>query len=166
MVIHAGEQDVNGLVDRTKRFHQGAERGLLHRSAAGGDGVFPAAEVEEDGAAGTGFGVRRGVVADEEFQGVGGISLSHEVVVVVRRERFVGGEDQVAVVEGGGWFLDPEITIGDLAVAPAGDRGTVGIAVQDVAEEKEAGGGFAIMLFVAFALSFHFSFLNKVKKIR
>jgi hypothetical protein len=148
IVFHAGKEDVNGFVDRTKRFHQGAEGGLFHRGAAGGDGVFAPAEVEEDSAAGTGFGVGRGVVADEEFQRVGGISLSHEVVMVVGGEGFVGGEDQVAVVEGGGWFLDPEITIGDLAVAPAGDGGTVGIAVEDVAEEKEAGGGFAI----AFAL--------------
>ena len=75
---------------------------------------------------------------------MGGVGLAHEVVVVVGRERFVGGKDEVAVVEGGGGFLDPEIAIGDLAVAPAGDGGTVGIAVQDVAEEKEAGGGFAI----------------------
>jgi len=144
MVFRAGNQAIDRFILGQKRCEKGAEGGLPHGGAAGGDRVLAAAEVEEDGAAGIGLDIGRGVVADEEFQGVGGISLPHEVVVVVRRERFVGGEDQVAVVEGGGGFLDPEVAIGDLAVAPAGDGGTVGIAVQDVAEEKEAGGGFAI----------------------
>jgi hypothetical protein len=66
------------------------------------------------------------------------------VIVVIGGEGFVGGEDEVAVVEGGGGFLDPEIAIGDLAVAPAGDGGAVGIAVENVAEKKEAGGGFSV----------------------
>ena len=52
----------------------------------------------------------------------------------------------MAVVKGGGGFLDPEIAIGDLAVAPTGDGGAVSIAVEDVAEEKKAGGGFAVAL--------------------
>jgi hypothetical protein len=66
------------------------------------------------------------------------------VIVVVGGEGFVGGEDEVAIVEGGGGFLDPKVAIGDLAVAPTGDGGAVGIAVENVAEEESAGGGFTV----------------------
>jgi len=79
------------------------------------------------------------------------------VIVVVGGEGFMGGENEVAVVEGRGGFLDPEVTIGDLAVAPAGDGRAVGIAVKDVAEKESAGGGFAV------AFTFLKSGLSRVK---
>ena len=77
---------------------------------------------------------------------MGGVGLAHEVVMLIRREWFVGGEDEVTVVKRGGGFLNPEIAVGDLAVTPTGDGGAVGIAIEDVAEEKKAGGRFAIAL--------------------
>jgi hypothetical protein len=49
---------------------------------------------------------------------VGGIVLAHKVVAVFRRKRFMSREDKVTVVESGGRLLDPEITIGHLAVPP------------------------------------------------
>ena len=65
---------------------------------------------------------------------------------MVRWEWFVGGEDKVAVVKRGGGFLDPEIAVGDLAITPTGDRGAVGVAVEDVAEQEKAGRRFAVPL--------------------
>ncbi len=85
-------------------------------------------------------------MSDEEFQGVGGIGLAHEVVVVVGGEGFVGGKDKMAVVERGGRLLDPEIAIGNLAVAPTRQRGAFRVPIEDVAEPKGSGGGFAIAL--------------------
>lgn len=117
---------------------------LLHGGAAGGDGVLPAAEMKKNGAAGTGLGIGRGVVTNKEFEGMGGVGLTHEVIVLVGWERFVGGKDEVPVVEGGGGFLDPEISIGDLAVAPARNGAEVSIPIENVAEEEDPGGGFAV----------------------
>jgi hypothetical protein len=57
-------------------------------------------------------------VTYEEFQGVGGIVLAHKVVAVFGGEWFMSREDKVPVVESGGRLLDPEITIGHLAVPP------------------------------------------------
>jgi hypothetical protein len=64
--------------------------------------------------------------------------------MVVGGEGFVGGENEVAGVKGGGGFLDPEVSIGNLAVAPTGDGRAVGVAIKNVAEQKGAGGGFAV----------------------
>jgi hypothetical protein len=66
------------------------------------------------------------------------------VIVVVGGEGFVSGENEVAVVKGRGGLLDPEIAIGDLAVAPARDGRAVGIAIKNVAEKEGTGGGFAV----------------------
>ena len=49
---------------------------------------------------------------------MGGIVLAHEVVAVFRRKRFMSREDEVTVVKSRGRLLDPEITIGHLAVPP------------------------------------------------
>jgi hypothetical protein len=49
---------------------------------------------------------------------VGGIVLAHKVVAVFRGKRFMSREDKVTIIEGGGGLLDPEITIGHLAVPP------------------------------------------------
>jgi hypothetical protein len=49
---------------------------------------------------------------------VGRLVLSHAIEKVVRREGFVGIEDEMAVVVEGGGIFDPKIAIGDAAVAP------------------------------------------------
>jgi len=66
--------------------------------------------------------------------------------MVVGGEGVVGGEDEVAVVKRGGGFLDPEIAIRDLPVAPSGQGRAFRVSVKNVAKEKSAGGRFAVAL--------------------
>jgi hypothetical protein len=63
---------------------------------------------------------------------------------MVSRERLVSGKNEMAVVERGGGFLDPEVAIGHLPVTPARDRGGLVVAIENVAEQEDAGGRFAV----------------------
>jgi hypothetical protein len=63
----AGHQNIDGLILGQEGFEKVAKSGLLHGGAAGGDGVIFTAEMKKDGAAGAGFDVGVGVMADEEF---------------------------------------------------------------------------------------------------
>lgn len=73
--------------------------------------------MEEDGAAGVGFGFW-GVVVDEEFEDVGVVALFHLCFFLPGGLGFVG-EEEVLVVEFGGWVFDPEVAGADLVVGEA-----------------------------------------------
>ena len=60
--------------------------------------------------------------------------MAHEVVAVFRGKRFMSREDKVTVIEGGGGLLDPEITIGHLAVPPFRKPRLICVAIENIAK--------------------------------
>lgn len=57
------------------------------------------AEMKKDGAARAGLNVGWSIVTNEEFEFMGGVGLPHEVVQLALRERFMGRENEVAIVK-------------------------------------------------------------------
>ena len=62
---------------------------------------------------------------------MGWFVLSHPIEKMVRGERFVGIEDEMAVVVEGGGVFDPKIAIRDAVVAPTGKGKSGSISVEN-----------------------------------
>ena len=90
IVIRERYQNINGLIFREKGVEEGTKGWLLHRGAACCDRVLATAKMKEDSASRTWFDVGWSVMPDKKFQGMGRIILSHEVIVLVGRKRFMG----------------------------------------------------------------------------
>ena len=57
------------------------------------------AEMKKDGTARAGLDVGWSIVTNEEFELVGWVGLPHEMVEFAFRERFMGRENEVAIVK-------------------------------------------------------------------
>ncbi len=62
--------------------------------------------------------------------------MSHAIEKVVRRDGFVGIEDEMAVVVEGGGVFDPKIAIGDAAIAPTWKGEMGGVPIKNGAQGK------------------------------
>jgi hypothetical protein len=88
-------------------------------------------------------------VSNEEFELVGGVGLAHEMVEFAFRERFVGRENEMAVIKRGGGVFDPKVSIGNLAIPPTLDGRAGVVPVEDISQlEKTRGGFFVALLFL------------------
>ena len=66
--------------------------------------------------------------------------MSHPIEKVIRREGFVGIEDEMAIVVEGGGVFDPKIAIGDAAVAPTWKGELGGVPIKNGAQRKDSCG--------------------------
>jgi len=108
--------------------------------------------MEKNGAACAKFSMRRCVVLNKKFQGVGWIILPHAIEKMVIGKGFVGVQNEMAIVVQGSGIFDPKIPIGDAVVAPTWKGELGGVSIQSGAQQKYSSG----RLFIAFA------FLNAV----
>ena len=143
-VFGFGEEDVEGVFAGVDERDELAELGFGEGGAArGGLGTAAAPDVEEDGGAGAGGRFGRGVVGDEEFEGMGVVVLFHLRLLLPGGAGFVV-EDEVVVVVFGGGVLYPEVASGDFAVREARVLFDLGVIAPGAADVEDAGGGAPI----------------------
>ncbi len=140
------EEDVNRLFVWINPGDQLLECGLGYGGAAGsGPGATAPPDVEEDSRSGSGSGLGWWVVSDEEFKGMGVISLFHLLGPLPLGFGLML-ENEMSVVVGRTGIFDPKIAAGDFSVREPGvlfDRLGVSPGSTDI---EETGRGFHVSL--------------------
>lgn len=140
------EEDVDRLFVWINPGDELLKGGLGHGGAASsGLGATAPPDVEEDSRSGSGSGLGWWVVSDEEFKGMGVISLFHLLGPLPLGFGLML-ENEMSVVVGRTGIFDPKIAAGDFSVREPGvlfDRLGVSPGSTDI---EETGGGFHVSL--------------------
>ena len=140
------EEDVDRLFVWINPGDELLEGGLGHGGAASsGLGATAPPDVEENSRSGSGSGLGWWVVSDEEFKGMGVISLLHLLGPLPLGFGLML-ENEMSVVVGRTGIFDPKIAAGDFSVREPGvlfDRLGVSPGSTDI---EETGGGFHVSL--------------------